>query len=204
MNQTHGGPHSAGGQKPAWLDESFHENSESGFYILAATIIDPTVTDDVRAAIRALKGRRDTSKSHWTEMDHRQRRHAAQLVAVQSGLHVVAVGTPVPKRRQERARSKSLTALVVELHGFEVDQLYIESREAALNKDDISTVARARQTVLPKGTVFRADHVHGRAEPLLWISDIVAGAVHAQRKGDPQYTAMLGDALLDFEVPTDC
>ncbi|MEV0580919.1 hypothetical protein [Streptomyces sp. NPDC050392] len=137
-------------------------------------------------------------------MDHRQRRDATQLVAVQSGLHVVAVGTPVPKRRQERARSKSLTALVVELHGFEVNQLYIESREAALNKRDIKTVARSRQTVLPKGSMFRTDHVHGHSEPLLWISDIVAGAVHAQRKGDLQYIEMLGDALLDFEVPTDC
>ncbi|MEV5605692.1 hypothetical protein AB0L33_30065 [Streptomyces sp. NPDC052299] len=154
--------------------------------------------------MRALKGQRDTSKSHWTEMDHRQRRDAAELVATQNGLHVVAVGTPVPKRRQERARSKSLTALVIELHAFEVDRLFIEARETTLNKKDISTVARARQTVLPKGAVFRADHVPGHTEPLLWISDIVAGAVHAQRKGDPRYTMLLGETLLDFDVPTDC
>ncbi|MFJ4014456.1 hypothetical protein [Streptomyces sp. NPDC090026] len=137
-------------------------------------------------------------------MDHRQRRDAAQLVAAQNGLNVVAVGTPVPKRKQERARSKSLTALVSELNGFGVDHLYIEAREPTLNKSDISTIARARQTVLPKGSVFRADHVYGHAEPLLWVSDIVAGAVHAHRKGDSQYTAMLGETLLDFEVTTDC
>ncbi|MFF4874227.1 hypothetical protein [Streptomyces sp. NPDC000961] len=137
-------------------------------------------------------------------MDHRQRRDAIQLVAGQNGIHVVAVGTPVPRRKQERARGKSLTALIPELHGFGVDHLYIEAREAELNKNDISTVARTRQTVLPKGTRFRADHIPGPTEPLLWVSDIVAGAVRAQRKGDQQYIDLLGETLLDFEVTTDC
>ncbi|MFD4919593.1 hypothetical protein ACFWNR_41125 [Streptomyces virginiae] len=186
------------------MDESFHENSEKGFYILAATIIDPTCTDEVRASMRRMKGRRDTSKVHWTEMDHRQRRDAAQLVASQNGIYVVSVGTPVPKRKQERARSKCLTPLIVELHGFGINQLYLEAREAELNARDIRTVANARQTILPKGTLFRADHVPGSGEPLLWISDIVAGAVRAHRTGDRQYTDLLGDTLVDFEVGTDC
>ncbi|MEU8883865.1 hypothetical protein [Streptomyces hydrogenans] len=137
-------------------------------------------------------------------MDHRQRNDAAQLVANQNGIHVVAVGTPVPRRKQERARSKSLSALIVELHGFEIDHLYIEAREATLNQKDIATVAYTRRNSLPKGTVFRADHIPGPTEPLLWISDIVAGAVHAHRKGDQRYTQLLGDTLLEFEVPTYC
>lgn len=136
-------------------------------------------------------------------MDRKQRRDAAQLVAAQSGLHVVAIGTPVPKRKQERARSKSLTALIVELHGFGVDQLYLEAREPALNRRDIATVTQARQTHLPKGTRLRADHLPGSTEPLLWISDIVAGAIRASRTGDPQYAAMLTN-VIDFEVSTNC
>ncbi|MFF5939001.1 hypothetical protein [Streptomyces sp. NPDC012508] len=136
-------------------------------------------------------------------MDHKQRRDAAQLVAAQNGLHVVVIGTPVPKRKQERARNKSLTSLIVELHGFGVDQLYIEAREPALNDRDIRTVAQARQTRLPKGTRVHADHVPGSTEPLLWISDIVAGAVRADRTGDRQYTALL-DNVIDFEISTDC
>ncbi|MER7830198.1 hypothetical protein [Streptomyces sp. NPDC095602] len=176
----------------------------NGFYVLAATIIHPAVADEVRAAIRRLKGPRDTSKAHWTEMDRRQRREAAELVAAQNGTYVVSIGTPVPKRKQERARSKCLAALIDELHGFGIDHLYIEAREPALNARDIQTVTLARQTVLPKGTRFRADHAHGSTEPLLWISDIVAGAVRAHHTGDGQYTALLGDTLLYFDVPTHC
>ncbi|MFD8263435.1 hypothetical protein ACFV19_32090 [Streptomyces griseoluteus] len=58
--------------------------------------------------------------------------------------------------------------------------------------------------MLPKGCGMRAEHVPGAIEPLLWMSDIVAGAVRAQRLGDSRYTELLGDALIDFDVPTDC
>ncbi|MGW2838343.1 hypothetical protein ACWCWD_11165 [Streptomyces sp. NPDC001493] len=185
------------------MDESFQEHDSTGFYILAAAIIEPAAVDSVRAAMLALKGRRATSKIHWTEMDQRQRNAAARLVASQSGIHIVSVGAPVPRRKQERARAKCLTALVVELHGFGVDQLYIEARQETLNARDIRTVLAARAN-LPKGTRLQADHVHGNDEPLLWVSDIVAGAVRAHRQGDHQYTQQLGEALIDFEVDTGC
>ncbi|WP_052489859.1 hypothetical protein [Streptomyces sp. 150FB] len=170
---------------------------------MAAAVIPPAAAEDARAAMRGLKGQRDTSKAHWTEMDDRQRRDAARLVAAQSGLHIVSVGVPVPKRKQERARSKCLTALVYELHAFGIDQLYLEARESTLNARDITTVVAARRN-MPKGTRFQADHIHGRDEPLLWVSDIVAGAVRAQRQGDERYTSLLGDVLFDFNVPTSC
>lgn len=48
------------------------------------------------------------------------------------GFHVVAVGNPVPRRRQERARAACLTALVGELHGFGVQYLLIEVRAPAV------------------------------------------------------------------------
>jgi hypothetical protein len=136
-------------------------------------------------------------------MDDRDRRAAARLVAVQPGLHIVTVGAPVPRRKQERARSKCLTALVPELHAFSVDQLYIESREEELNKKDIRTIIEIRRT-LPKGTAFRVEHVPGQVEPLLWMSDIVAGAVRAQRQGDTRYIDILGEVVLDFNIHTGC
>jgi hypothetical protein len=154
--------------------------------------------------MRGLKGPRDTTKLHWNEMDRTERKDAAQMVAALEGLHVVSVGSPVPRRKQERARSKRLSALILELHGFGVSRLCLEAREKELNTRDIRTVAAIRQTALPKGTVMRAEHIPGAVEPLLWISDIVAGAVRTQRLGDSRYTDLLSETLIDFNVSTNC
>lgn len=96
----------------AFLDESFHEAPTGGFYVLAAAKFDPGSYDLVRAVMRAILGKRNTSKLHWNEMDDQQRRSAVKTVAGIDGFHVVAVGTPVPRRRQERARAKCLHRLV--------------------------------------------------------------------------------------------
>jgi len=65
-------------------------------------------------------------------------------VAVLDCLHVVVIGSPVPQRRQERARAACLTRLVLELHGMGVRQLLMEAREQELNRRDVHAVAGAR------------------------------------------------------------
>ncbi|WP_327299898.1 hypothetical protein [Streptomyces sp. NBC_01197] len=188
----------------AWSDESFQERDSAGFYIIAAAVIEPAVIDKAREAMLQRRGRRQTTKSHWTEMDDRERRLAADAVATLGGLHVVAVGSPVPVRRQERARRACLSELVTQLHGFRVGHLYMEAREPQLNARDIATLQHARRYALPKGTDFRIDHVPGGTEPLLWIADIVAGACRAEQLGRAAYREALGDVVLDFEVSTRC
>ncbi|NJQ02496.1 hypothetical protein [Streptomyces zingiberis] len=44
----------------------------------------------------------------------------------------------------------------------------------------------------------------GSAEPLLWMSDIVAGAVRAQKQGNARYRDILGEVVMDFSIPTGC
>ncbi|MBH1937851.1 hypothetical protein I5Q34_26875 [Streptomyces sp. AV19] len=187
----------------AWSDESFQEKDSAGFYIIAAAIIEPPVRDAAREAMLAQRGRRATAKAHWTEMDHREKKRAARAVAELDGVHVVAVGSPVPFRKQERARSKCLTQLVTQLHAFGVECLFMEAREPQLNQRDIRTVQSARFG-LPKGTAFRIEHVYGGAEPLLWVADVVAGACRAHQLGRGEYWAELVDVVVDFEVDTDC
>ena len=91
--------------RQAFIDESFHEAPTGGFYVLAAAMFDPTSYELVRRAIREIRGMRNTSKLHWNEMDAQQRRNAVKTVAGIDGFHVVTIGTPVPRRRQERARA---------------------------------------------------------------------------------------------------
>ncbi|MFF0794187.1 hypothetical protein [Streptomyces spiralis] len=190
----------------AWSDESFQEKDSAGFYIIAAAIIEPDVIESAREAMAQLQAILPSAafKAHWTEMGDPIKQQAIEAVAGLGGVHVVAVGSPVPNRRQERARSKCLAALAVQLHGFGVGTLYMEAREAELNKRDVKTIQHARRYLLPKGTQFNIEHLYGSTEPLLWVADIVAGACRAEQLGRGEYREALGDRVLDFEVPTDC
>jgi hypothetical protein len=153
--------------------------------------------------MRRLLGSRRTNKLHWHEMDRLQQKDAAYSVAGIVGFHVVTVGAPVPRRRQERARAAYLAALVSELHGRGVEHLLIEARAAKLNRRDVTTVQDAR-FALPQGSNFRVDHLAGSAEPLLWIADIVAGAVRSSHQGGPASLELLGERVYILEVPTGC
>lgn len=185
----------------AYADESFHEADHGGFYVLAAAVFDESTHDTVRATMQALRGKRRTPKLHWNEMDTRQQASAAETVAALDGFHIVTVGTPVPRTRQERARALCLGRLVTELHSYSVTDLVIEARTAQLDARDIATVRGARFS-LPKGARFHVVHVPGKQEPLLWSADIVAGAVRAHHQGDGTYRRKLARCLYEVELDT--
>lgn len=187
----------------AYGDESFLEATAGGYYVLASATFAPETVEQAREAMLAIRGTRRTDKLHWNEMDARQHKSAAREVAALDGFHVVVVGTPVPERRQNRARAQCLTRLVAELHGFGVQDLYLESRDPTQDRRDVATVVSARYA-LPKGTRFTVGHLQGGREPLLWAADIVAGAVRAHRHGEGTYRDILGDCLYDVEILTGC
>ncbi|MCQ8194642.1 hypothetical protein [Streptomyces rugosispiralis] len=183
----------------AWSDESFQEHDDTGFYIIAAALIPDDALDQVREQMLHLQAKHASTKVHWTKADSAQRDQLARAVAAFDGLHVVAVGAPVRPRRQERARAHCLNLLVSELHGFGVEHLFMEARDQVLNARDVATVQQARYA-LPKDARFRLDHLLGTAEPLLWVADVVAGAVRAEKLGDVRYREILGERVIDFPV----
>lgn len=185
------------------MDESFLEAAGCGFYVLAAAVFDPSAEQHARTEMLRLRGTRAISKLHWNEMDIRQRHAAARTVGMLDSMSVVTVGTPVPAKRQERARAKCLERMVTELHGWGVELLLIEARTAQLDDRDLRTVIGARYN-LPKGARFRTEHRTGTAEPLFWAADIVAGAVRAERMGEPDFKAALADHLCELAVDTGC
>lgn len=191
------------GSLQAFADESFREAELGGFYVLAAAIFEPDSEDAARDAMRDLQGKRAPLKLHWNEMNQQLRRNAVKAIADLDGFYVVAIGSPVPTRRQERARAACLVQLTFELHGLGVTDLCMESRTPELNQRDVNTVRGAR-FCLPKGTIFRIDHLPGKQEALLWTADIAAGAVRAQHEGRADYQPLLGDILHEVDVTTDC
>ncbi|WP_285758623.1 hypothetical protein [Nocardiopsis ansamitocini] len=187
----------------AYGDESFLESDSHGFYVLATAVFEPHAIGEARAVMSTLWKGSPTSKLHWNDLTPRQRENVAKTVADLAGFHIVAVGSPVPRRRQERARAVCLNHLVDELHGYGVDTLYLEARDKALNQRDVQTVTGARFN-LPRGTRFRVEHHRGGSDPLLWVPDVVAGAVRAHRQGEPLYRDILAECLYDLDVTTGC
>ena len=58
---------------------------------------------------------------------------------------------------------------------------------------------RASRTVSP---ALRLDHLPGSADPLLWIADVLCGAVVAARSGRPEHLDVLCPQVTLVEVPT--
>lgn len=189
--------------RQAFLDESFHEAPSGGFYVLAAAVFDAARYEFVRTAMREIRGKRNTSKLHWSEMDAQQRRNAVKTVADADGFYLTAVGAPVPRKRQERARAKCLQKLALELYGYGVSHLLVESRTAQLDRNDVATVVGVRFQ-LSRAAAIRVDHVAGAKEPLFWAADIVAGAVRADREGQSNYRLFLDGCVYEFDVATGC
>lgn len=187
----------------AFVDESFHEHPTAGFYVLAAAIFEhDDHVQQARDAMLKLRGSRRTGKTHWNEMDSRDRLHAAELLVEMAGVHLVTVGAPVPERAQERARAVSLRRLLFELHqGFTVEFVLFEARQATLDRADITVVQNARYD-LPKGARIRAEHQRGDQEPALWLADILAGIIRADREGEPRYLDLIRGLVQVVDV--DC
>jgi hypothetical protein len=175
--------------------------------VLAAAVFPPVIHDQVRETMlelrSRLRSRRAADKLHWNHLDPCQQEAAAKEVAGIEGFHVVAIGAPVPQRRQERARAVCLTRLVGELHGLGVTDLVMEAREPELNHRDVQTVIGARYGLVGRAE-FRVSHRFGVVDPLLWAADVVAGAVRAHRLGRPGPRDLLDDCLYEITIDTGC
>lgn len=84
------------------------------------------------------------------------------------------------------------------------------AKEMGLSQSSVSRIWRAFGLQPHRSETFKlltdpyfVDKVHDVVglylDPLLWVSDIFAGAVRAHRRGDAQYWDILGDALIDFD-----
>lgn len=116
-----------------------------------------------------------------------------------SALHTVVIGAPIDPRRQERARRKCLEALLFYLQDAGVVRLWLESRNDAANRRDIAavTAARAKQ-IIQYGLLV--DRALPSEEPLLWMADLVAGAVSAAESGEPIYRELLVPMLTEHRI----
>jgi len=187
----------------AYADESMRQRQDgSGLYVLAAAMLDDADAPAVREHVTQLAPTR-RGRMHWRDAEVPERRKAVSAVAELHALHLVVVGVRLNPRAQERGRRQCLRRLLWELQEAGVTRVWLESRTASLNARDHAAVEawRAQHVI---GGDLRVDFAqpYGPAgEVLLWLPDIVAGAVSAARgDGDERYLTALEPILTEITI----
>jgi len=184
----------------AWGDESIRFlGPDAPAYLLGASVLEPTDTDAIRDALRALH--RSGRKLHWHDLDRSRRRAVTEVVVRARAVHIVVVARRIDLRRQERARARCLERLGWELGRLGVRRLTLESRAAALDARDRRTVDAARvRRAFPPG--LRVEHGAPEADALLWLPDQVLGIVGRTLAADGD-TSALALVVEVVEPPAD-
>lgn len=171
-------------RQTAWGDESMRFDIERPAYVFAAAIVGVDALDDIRDVMRPL--RVAGNKLHWRDLDPRQRTSVVNAIAEIEALHVAVIATPMDPRRQERARAKCIQRMLAFLAEMGVGPVVLEQRTESLNARDQKLITRLRGTrSLPAS--LTVGFGQPSKEPLLWIPDIVAGAV-GDELADPTTT----------------
>jgi hypothetical protein len=177
----------------AFVDESSRLTDAGYCYVVAAAVVVQD-EEDVRDAVRKLPLTPATIL-HWHSESNRRRREIVERVGE---LHIQAIGAgchPVAAKRQERARARLLTTLVADLAAEGVGHVVIEARQERLNRRDRSTLIAAKKAEIISGLTY--EHVDKRDEPLLWLADVLAGALSLHLAGDDStFFVQLGTSLL--------
>jgi uncharacterized protein with von Willebrand factor type A (vWA) domain len=161
----------------AYVDESLRLDGE-GRYVLAAVLVPDARADEVRAVLRSTL-RAGQRRFHWHDEGPASR---AAMVGVVAGLglhSVVVTVTPVDPRSSERARRRCLRQLLWELDQRAVRTVVLESRQRR-DASDRTMISHAVRTGWASAAL-QYSFDRPKDECLLWLADIVAGAVAADR-----------------------
>ena len=154
----------------AYIDESVHD--DHGLYVIAAVLARPELRSSVADALRGTLPM--DRRPHWHIEDDATR---AKLAAVVGTLDIDARAYGCrfeTSRRTEAARARAIGWFLVDLD-VPLDELVLDRRERSQDRKDKRLLAN----VLPKRRPITYRHATTAAEPLLWVADVVAGAVAA-------------------------
>ncbi|MEU0521718.1 hypothetical protein [Streptosporangium sp. NPDC006007] len=170
----------------AWGDESgSSERLDPGTYMMAAAMGEPDAVTHLRDAMRSLllKGQR---KVHWHDESSDRRLKVVDAIADMPIEGFVVVRSSGEVDRIERRRRKCLEALFRELDSLGCTHVMLESRGPADDKRDRQMMQHMRKSKeLASG--LHLSHEPGPKDPMLWIPDVLCGAVGQARVGESKY-----------------
>ena len=182
-----------------YLDESYCENA--CIYIVAA-VVPPTGEGRLRKALRAIlppgKGPYPPN-FHWNSASPTAKTAIIQTALAHSTLGLYTFREiVVPSRQQEAARRRLINRFLAEaFSAVGGKRLVLDQRRGSFHAFDQQTLKGAvTGGVAPAGMTY--SFRRPSAEPLLWIADALAGAVHARDEHkDDRFVNMLGGRLVE-------
>jgi len=162
-------------------------------YLVCAALIPTGSCDDVRERLRPvlLPGQ---IKLHWTDESERRRRDIVARIVDLGPMSVVVAHLDERSRKVERYRRKCLESVYHELVTSEVFDLTLESRSASQDRKDRAHIVALQGQGFDRR--LRIGHQRGGDEPLLWIADVVLGAINSDYLGESGHLAALQSTLL--------
>lgn len=170
----------------AWGDESGSSSRlDPGTYMMAAAMGEPDKIAGIRDAMGnlLLRGQR---KVHWRDEAPNRRAKLVDAIADLPVEGFVVVRSAGLQDRIERRRRKCLELLLFELSALGCGHLVLESRGPADDKRDRAMLEHLRRTKRIDSTL-RLAHEPGPSDPMLWIPDVICGAVGQARAGETSY-----------------
>ncbi|GAA4795715.1 hypothetical protein [Corynebacterium canis] len=183
-------------QLVAYGDESSVLRSpESQEYLICATILERAQFEQLRNQLLPLllPGQ---IKLHRTDESAPRRRSIVKTISEIESIQVIVTNSSEKSKKTERYRRKCLERLYYELVELKVYHLTLESRQEAQNRKDIKHLAALQSSGVYRG--LRISHARGGDDPLLWIPDVVLGALNATKQGNPEYWDLLKGNVLSF------
>ena len=165
----------------ALVDEVAPEDKGGIYYVVTAAVL-LAEEADARGVLSELLPADRKRPFHW-HTEGRTTREAMMGCIDRLGIVAhVCVHYPTGPRRQESARAAAFEELLPVLIDDGVDHLIIESRARAQDGRDKQAILEVlRRTETPSAITYEW---RGKAEPLLWIADAIAGSVRDHLLGD--------------------
>ncbi len=176
-----------------YVDESYSHPrvNSSGHYVLSAVLIETNYEDFVRTEMLKLKLSSEF-KVHWRKSSPKRKHILIGSLDDMPITHITIARQAALLERTERQRRKTLGRLLFETNDSGSEKVVLESRGAGDDRKDIEFMSALRLT--SKSFVdTEIIHVRGRIEPLLWVADIVCGAVFAHLNGQSEFWVTLSN-----------
>lgn len=161
-------------------------------YLVCSAILPESDIDVIRDHLKPLllPGQ---IKVHWTDESESRRRKITQAVSEVAQLNAVISHVSEASRKTERFRRKYLEQLYFDLSADGIYNHTLESRTPAQNNEDIKHIVALQGQGYDRK--IRICHMRGGEEPLLWIPDIILGAINSSRLGDHRYYRAIEETI---------